>query len=103
MIVPSGDAEIGKTTLLANMLDSAADFEVSRVVGVESEVTLAYAGLHQLLAPFLRRLDALPASQAGALRLAFGLAEGPSPDRFLVGLAAGRCSPRRPRPGPCCA
>src|SRR5260370_3518596 len=49
---------------------------------------LSFAAVHQLLRPFLARLDILPAPQGAALRLAFGMAEGQAPDRFLVGLAA---------------
>src|SRR5260370_15849120 len=56
--------------------------------GVESEMELSFAAVHQLLRPFLAALDVLPAPQRAALRLAFGMAEGQAPDRFLVGLAA---------------
>ena len=48
---------------------------------------LAFAGLHQLCAPMLNRAERLPVPQQEALRTALGLAEGPPPDRFLVGLA----------------
>ena len=48
---------------------------------------LAFAGLHQLCAPMLDRLDQLPTPQRDALGVAFGLREGHAPDRFLVGLA----------------
>jgi DNA-binding CsgD family transcriptional regulator/tetratricopeptide (TPR) repeat protein len=48
---------------------------------------LAFAGLHQLCAPFLDRIERLPAPQGDALRTAFGLRTGAPPDRFLVGLA----------------
>ena len=48
---------------------------------------LAFAGLHQLCAPFIDRLDRLPAPQRDALGTAFGLTSGGVPDRFLVGLA----------------
>jgi hypothetical protein len=65
----------------------AAGCRVVRAEGVESEMELAFAGLHQLLAPMLGRLDRLSAPQREALRTAFGLSEGPAPDRFLVGLA----------------
>ena len=58
-----------------------------RAAGVESEMELAFAGLHQLLAPALDRIDRLPGPQREALRTAFGLRAGPAPDRFLVGLA----------------
>ena len=58
-----------------------------RVAGVQSEMELAFAGLHQLCAPLLDRLGVLPGPQREALRTAFGLSAGPAPDRFLVGLA----------------
>jgi hypothetical protein len=64
-----------------------AGCRVARASGVESEMELAFAGLQQLCAPMLDRLDHLPGPQRDALSLAFGLAEGPPPDRFLVGLA----------------
>jgi hypothetical protein len=53
----------------------------------ESEMELAFAGLHLLCGPLLGRLDALPGPQAAALRTAFGMSGGPAADRFLVGLA----------------
>ena len=56
-------------------------------VGAESELELAYSGLHQLCAPLLDRLDELPPPQRDALATVFGLSTGPAPDRFLVGLA----------------
>src|SRR6185437_21847 len=58
-----------------------------RAAGVQSEMELAFAGLHQVCAPLLDRLEALPGPQAAAVRTAFGLSAGPAPDRFLVGLA----------------
>jgi DNA-binding CsgD family transcriptional regulator len=73
--------------LLEYLAGRAAGCRVVRAVGVESEMELAFAGLHQLLAPVLDRLDRLPGPQRDALRTAFGLSAGPAPDRFLVGLA----------------
>jgi hypothetical protein len=61
---------------------------MARAAGVESEMELAFAGLHQLCAPMLGRLDRLPAPQRDALGTAFGLRAGDAPDRFLVGLGA---------------
>src|SRR6202034_134717 len=54
---------------------------------VESETQLAFAGLHQLCAPFLDRLGGLPGPQRDALDTAFGIREAAAPGRFLVGLA----------------
>jgi len=82
-----GDAGIGKTALLEYLVDSAADLTVVRALGVESEMELAYAGLHQLCAPLLERRERLPPPQRDALRVVFGFSEGAAPDRFLVGLA----------------
>jgi DNA-binding CsgD family transcriptional regulator len=82
-----GEAGIGKTALLQYLVESALDLNVVRAVGVESEMELAFAGLHQLCTPMLDRLAELPAPQREALGIAFGLSAGAAPDRFLVGLA----------------
>jgi DNA-binding CsgD family transcriptional regulator len=78
---------VGKTALLDHLVKQASGCRVAHAAGVESEMVLAYAGLHQLLTPMLDRLERLPAPQANALRTAFGLGPGSAPDRFLVGLA----------------
>jgi len=77
---------VGKTALLDYLAEHASGCRVARAVGVESEMELAFAGLHQLLAPMLDRLPRLPGPQGEALRTAFGLGSGVPPDRFLVGL-----------------
>src|SRR5947207_5934819 len=82
-----GGAGIGKTALLEYLVRSASGLTVLRAVGVESEMELAYAGLHQLCASLLDRLDRLPTPQRQALEIAYGLSAGGAPDRFLVGLA----------------
>ena len=87
VLVLRGEAGVGKTALLDYVAQRAAGFHVARAAGVEAEVELAFAGLHQLCAPLLDRLDALPAPQRDALATAFGQSAGPPPDRFLVGLA----------------
>ena len=86
-LVLRGEPGVGKTALLEYLIDSARGFTVLQAVGVESDMELAYAGLHQLCAPFLDRLDGLPAPQRDALGTAFGLRVGEAPDRFLVGVA----------------
>ncbi len=86
-LVLQGEAGIGKTALLDYVVGAASDVTVARAVGVESEMELAYASLHQLCAPMLDRLERLPGPQREALRVVFGLSEGPAPERFLVGLA----------------
>ncbi len=86
-LVVRGEPGIGKTALLSYAADTASDFQVARARGVESEMELPFAALHQLCAPMLSRLDRLPAPQRDALGVAFGLRSGSAPDRFLVGLA----------------
>jgi DNA-binding CsgD family transcriptional regulator len=86
-LVLRGEAGIGKTALLEYLLGSPSDLTVVRAVGVESEMELAYASLHQLCASLLDRLERLPAPQRRALEIVFGLSGGAAPDRFLVGLA----------------
>ena len=89
VLVVRGEAGIGKTVLLdyAASRASASGFRVVRGWGVESEMELAFAGLHQLCVPLLGRLDQLPTPQRDALAVAFGMREGQAADRFLVGLA----------------
>jgi DNA-binding CsgD family transcriptional regulator/tetratricopeptide (TPR) repeat protein len=86
-MVLRGAAGVGKTALLQYLIESAAELNVVRAVGVESEMELSFASLHQLCAPLLDRLGRLPEPQRDALRIVFGLSAGPPPDRFLVGLA----------------
>ncbi len=116
MLVVRGEPGIGKTALLDYAAGRAAGFRVVRAWGVESEMELAFAGLHQLCVPMLGRLDQLPGPQRDALAVVFGMREGPAPDRFLVGLATSRwpawsmtrsgstgprCSAWRSRPAGC--
>jgi hypothetical protein len=82
-----GEAGIGKTALVEYCIGGAADLQLGRVVGVESEMELGFAALHQLMVPFLAGLEVLAAPQRQALGCALGLMAGPPPDRFLVGLA----------------
>jgi DNA-binding CsgD family transcriptional regulator len=86
-LVVRGDPGVGKTVLLDYLAGRARGCRVARAVGVQTEMELAFAGLHQLCAPMLDHVDHLPVPQRDALRTAFGLAAGPPPDRFLVGLA----------------
>ena len=87
VLVVRGEPGVGKTALLDYAIGSAPDLRLVRAVGVESEMELAFAALHQLCAPMLDRLEYLPAPQHEALRVAFGLSGGEAPDRFVVGLA----------------
>ncbi|MFC6157205.1 helix-turn-helix transcriptional regulator [Kribbella jiaozuonensis] len=88
VLVLRGAAGIGKTSLLDYLETYATGFRVARSAGVEAEMELPYAGLHQLCGPFANRLDRLPDPQRIALGTAFGVTVGAAPDRFLVGLAA---------------
>jgi hypothetical protein len=87
--VVRGDPGVGKTVLLEYLAGraSGAGCRVARAAGVQSETELASAGVHQLCASMLGHLGRLPAPQRDALRTAFGIAAGPPPDRFFVGLA----------------
>jgi DNA-binding CsgD family transcriptional regulator len=87
VLVLRGEAGIGKTALLEHLSAAAAGCRIARAAGVESEMELAFAGLHALCAPMLGRLAHLPGPQRDALSTAFGLSAGPPPDRFFVGLA----------------
>ncbi|ROO87262.1 regulatory LuxR family protein [Actinocorallia herbida] len=87
VLVLRGEAGIGKTALLGYLSGGAEGCRIVRASGVESEMELAFAGLHALCTPVLKHLDRLPAPQRAALRTAFGMSAGPPPDRFLVGLA----------------
>jgi predicted ATPase len=87
VLVLRGEAGVGKTALLEYLGDRASGCRVARAAGVESEMELAFATLHQLCAPFLDHLTQLPGPQASALEIAFGLRDGEPSDRFLVGLA----------------
>ncbi len=86
-LVVRGEPGIGKTALLDYAAETAQDFQLARAVGVESEMELPFAALHQLCCPMLSRIGALPSPQREALGVAFGLCSGGAPDRFLVGLA----------------
>ncbi|MFC8430114.1 AAA family ATPase [Streptomyces sp. NPDC057253] len=87
VLVLRGEPGIGKTELLSHLLARATGCRTIRAAGVQSEMELSYAGLHQLCAPLLGGLDQLPEPQRDALGTAFGLRVGAAPDRFLVGLA----------------
>jgi DNA-binding CsgD family transcriptional regulator len=86
-LVLRGEAGVGKSALLEYLVQHASGCRITRATGVEAEMELAYAGLQQLCAPFLERLECLPGPQRDALGTAFGLRNGDAPDRFLVGLA----------------
>jgi DNA-binding CsgD family transcriptional regulator len=86
-LVLRGEAGIGKTALLEYAAERGHGFLIARAVGVESEMELPFAALHQLCLPLLDGLERLPSPQRDALATAFGLSSAPRPDRFLIGLA----------------
>ena len=86
-LVLRGEAGVGKSALLKHLAGQSSRCGIARAAGVESEMELAFAGLQQLCAPFVERLERLPGPQRDALGTAFGLRTGDAPDRFLVGLA----------------
>lgn len=87
VLVVRGESGIGKTALIEDCVGRATGFQVVRIAGIESEMELPFAGLHQLCAPMLAQAATIPDPQQNALRVAFGLTSGNAPDRFLVALA----------------
>jgi DNA-binding CsgD family transcriptional regulator len=87
VLVLRGEAGIGKTALMRYCARQASGCQVVQIEGVESEMELPLAALHQLCNPMLSCLPALPEPQQRALRVAFGLAAEPATDRFILGLA----------------
>src|SRR3954469_4144303 len=87
VLVIRGEAGVGKTALLEYVAERATGCRIIRVAGVESEMELAFAGLHQMCGPMLEGLGGLPGPQRDALRVAFGLQAGGAPNPFLVALA----------------
>ena len=88
VLVIRGEPGVGKTALLRYAARQASGFRIAQIAGVEAEMELPFAGLHQLCAPLLEKLDALAEPQQVALSVALGLLSGDAPDRFLVALAA---------------
>jgi hypothetical protein len=86
-LVVRGEPGVGKTALLQYVAERASGCRVARAAGVQSEMELPFAGLHQLCGPMLDRRECLPGPQRDALGTAFGLCAGNAPDRFFVGLA----------------
>jgi predicted ATPase len=95
-LVVHGESGVGKTALMEYLADRASDWRIARAAGVQSEMELAFAGLHQLCAPMLDRLEHLPAPQCDALRSAFGMSAG-----FGAGQIPGRAGGAEPVIGRC--
>jgi DNA-binding CsgD family transcriptional regulator len=82
-----GEPGVGKTALLEYAVEAAPDFHVTRTIGVEGEMELAFAALQQLCSPSLDLIEDLAAPQRDAVEVALGLSAGRTPNPFLVGLA----------------
>jgi DNA-binding CsgD family transcriptional regulator len=87
VLVIRGEAGVGKTAFLRDCVRQASGFRVAQAAGVEAEMELPFAAVHQLCRPLLTELEALPPAQKDALGVALALSEGAPPDRFLVALA----------------
>ena len=81
-LVISGEAGVGKTALLEHLIMQASELTILRAVGVESEVELGFASLHQMCLPLMSQIDRLPDPQRNALEVVFGVSEGPRPIPF---------------------
>ncbi|HEX4011012.1 MAG TPA: ATP-binding protein [Solirubrobacteraceae bacterium] len=86
-LVLRGEPGVGKTALLGYLVARGSGCRVVRAAGVQSEMELPFAGLHQLVATMLDGVERLPTPQRDAVQTAFGMSPGPAPDRFLLGLA----------------
>jgi DNA-binding CsgD family transcriptional regulator len=86
-LVLSGEAGVGKTALLEYLVGRASGWRVKHAAGIQSEMELPFAALHQLLGSMIDQLSRLPGPQRAALETAFGISSGPPPNGFLVGLA----------------
>ena len=87
VLVVHGEAGVGKTALLEYAVEAGREFRIARTSGVEAEMELPFAAVQQLCSPFFELMERLPQPQQDALGVAFGLSTGPTPNRFLVGLA----------------
>jgi DNA-binding CsgD family transcriptional regulator len=87
VLVVRGEAGIGKTALLEQLVEEASGCMVARATGVQADMELPFAGLQQLFGSMVGTLERLPSPQRAAVQVAFGLCAGPAPDRFEVGLA----------------
>ncbi|WNE96377.1 AAA family ATPase [Streptomyces luomodiensis] len=85
-----GDAGAGKSTLLDAVARraEARGARVLRARGSESESSLAFSALHQVLRPVPAEVAALPERQRAALHQAFGAGSAAAePDLMLIGIA----------------
>jgi DNA-binding CsgD family transcriptional regulator len=87
VVVLRGEAGVGKSALIRHLSGRSDGWRIATVVGVESEMELAFSGIHQLCSPLLGYLDRLAAPQRAALETMLGLSAGPAPDRFMLSLS----------------
>lgn len=87
-LIVRGEPGMGKSALLADLVDSWGEARLLRTRGVETESPMAFAALHRLLLPLLARVSELPDPQARALARVFGTEDGGEDDRFRVSLGA---------------
>jgi DNA-binding CsgD family transcriptional regulator len=86
-LVLRGEPGIGKTALLRYAARQASGLRTAEIEGVQAEMELPFAAIHRLCTPMLAELELLAEPQQNALRVAFGVASGDAPDRFLVAVA----------------
>ncbi len=96
-LVVSGEPGVGKTALLDWLVDETSGVRIVRATGVQAEMDLPFAALHQLLAPVLDRLDRLPAPQRDALRTCFGISPGRLRTASSEAWPSWACLPTSPR------
>jgi DNA-binding CsgD family transcriptional regulator len=87
VLVVQGAPGVGKSALMGYAEQAATDIRVLRVGGIESEMELAFAALHQLCLPLLDQMALVPGPRREALETVFRMRAGTPPDPFLVGLA----------------
>jgi DNA-binding CsgD family transcriptional regulator len=80
----SGEAGVGKTTLLDKAVEAAAGFRILRARGVETEAELPFAALHELFGPVVALIDELPRPQSAAMKASLALEPCERADRFAV-------------------
>jgi DNA-binding CsgD family transcriptional regulator len=87
VLVLRAEAGVGKSALLGYARSRGADMRILQAMGVEPEIELPFAALHQLLRPVFPYIDRIPEVQAAALRSALAIAPGDTDNRFVIALA----------------
>jgi DNA-binding CsgD family transcriptional regulator len=84
-----GEPGIGKSALTDVAISRVTDrgARVIKITATESEESLTYAALQQILHPFTQRPDFMRTRPRNVLGRAFGTIEGDTPDLFAVGVA----------------